>query len=152
TSGLIQNRQLTLVDRSRKVLGTVGTPGIMYAPQFSPDGKAVAADRMDEQTGNYHLWLYDLKLGASRSFTFNSKSSLSPTWSPDGRYIAFSSTREGDGQLYRKETGGAGQEEVLDKTPSQINPNDWSRDGRFILADKINPKTGRLQIWVFPLF
>jgi len=151
TSGLVQNRQLTLFDRSGKILGTVGPPGIVLSPQFSPDGTAVVADRMEPQTGNYDLWIHDSQRGTSRRFTFNSKRSFSPVWSPDGRHIAYTSAREGDGQLYQKETGGAAQEELLDRTPSVISPNDWSRDGRYILSNKLDPKNGKTHIWVTPV-
>jgi eukaryotic-like serine/threonine-protein kinase len=152
TSGMVQSRQLTLFDRSGKVLGTVGAPGVILSPQFSRDGNVVAVDRLDPQTGFYDLWLHDLKLGAApRRFTF-SKRNYSPTWSPDGSHIAFLSTRYGDGYLHQKATSGAGQEEVLDKSPSQISPNDWSRDGRYILSNKVNPVNGKQHIWLLPLF
>jgi Tol biopolymer transport system component len=153
TSGLAQDRLLTLFDRSGKAVGTVGGPGRILSPQFSPDGNSVVIDRFEPDTGgDYDLWIHDLKRGTSRRLTFHSRRNYSPVWSPDGRHIAFTSTREGDGNLYQKETGGAGKEEALDKTPSVISPNDWSRDGRYILSTKIDPKTGKFHVWVTPVF
>jgi Tol biopolymer transport system component len=87
--------QLTWFDRSGKVVGTVGAPGMMEFPTVSPDANTVAADRLDPQTGYFDLWLHDLKRGTSSRFTFNSKTNDSPAWSPDSRHIAFRSTRDG---------------------------------------------------------
>jgi Tol biopolymer transport system component len=53
--------------------------------------------------------------------------------------------------VHQKATSGTAEEEVLDKDARMKNPIDWSRDGRFILEDVRDPKTGR-DIWVVPLF
>ncbi len=43
-----------------------------------------------------HLWLADIEAGASRQITFSPEGEHSPRWSPDGRNIAFLSTRPGN--------------------------------------------------------
>jgi Tol biopolymer transport system component len=55
-------------------------------------------------------------------------------WSPDEKWIAFASNRDGGVfQIYRKDASGAGQEERLTSGPHGKIPLDWSRDGRVIL-------------------
>ena len=92
------NVQLTWFDRSGKVTGTVGAPGIQRWAAISPDGKTVATDRLDSQTGFFDVWLHDLARGTASRFTFNSKSNGFPVWSPDGSHIAFNSSRTGLGE------------------------------------------------------
>jgi Tol biopolymer transport system component/predicted Ser/Thr protein kinase len=143
--------QLTWFDRSGRAAGTVGAPGMMRFPTVSPDGNTVAADRLDPQTGFFDLWLHDLKRGTSSRFTFDSKTNDSPAWSPDGRHIAFRSTRDGLGNLYQKAIDGTAPEEALDKSLRSMRPSDWSRDGRYIIEGVSDPKT-KGDIWVLPLF
>jgi len=148
-----RNVQLTWFDRSGKTTGTLGAPGVLQWPAISPDGNTVAADRDDQQTGFFDLWLHDLARGTASRFTFNSKTNAYPVWSPDGSHIAFSSTRDGGGgsNVYQKATSGVAQDEALDKANPGLGkrPEDWSRDGRYIIELVVGPKYA---IWVLPLF
>jgi hypothetical protein len=59
----VQNVQMTSFDRSGKPLGTQGSPAEMHWVASSPDGKTVAFDRRDAQTGYYDIWLRNLARG-----------------------------------------------------------------------------------------
>ena len=152
TGGASGTQQLTWMDRSGKALGTVGPAADLITGVISPDGNTVAFDRRDPQTGFYDVWLHDLKRGTDSRFTFNSKTNQYPVWSPDGSHIAFRSTRDGAlGNLYQKAVGVTAQEDALDKSPQNKRPDDWSRDGRYIIEEMgPNPGTG-YDIWVLPL-
>jgi len=152
SGGSSGNMQLTWFDRSGKPLGTVGAPGVLNWPAISPDGNTVATDRLDPQTGFQDLWLHDLVRGTASRFTFTSPNEF-PAWSPDGSHIAFTSSRDGGpSNLYQKAVSGAAQDEPLDKAAHSKRPDDWSRDGRYIIEETPNdPKTGQ-DIWVLPLF
>jgi Tol biopolymer transport system component len=152
TSGAqAQNVQMTWFDRSGKAVGTVGTPVDMEWPAISPDGKTVAIDRRDPQTGNYDIWLHDLVRGNDSRFTFNSKDNQFPVWSPDGNYLAFSFDRGGPSSVYKKATGGVGREEIVDKDELIKRPTDWSPDGRLVIEDS-STATQRTSsdIWIAP--
>ncbi len=143
--------QLTWFERSGKVLGTLGPPGVMNWPAISPDGKTVAVDRVDPQTGLADLWLYDLARNTASRFTFGPKFNGMPVWSPDGSRIAFTSNRDGAFNVYQKATSGTAPDELLDKAPHIKAPIDWSRDGRYIIEGASDPKT-KTDVWVLPLF
>ena len=67
-------------------------------------------------------------------FTFDASSDNRPMWSPDGKQIAFNSTRKnGVPDLYVKPSSGAGSEELLLESLVNKIASDWSPDGRFIL-------------------
>jgi Tol biopolymer transport system component/predicted Ser/Thr protein kinase len=144
--------QLTWFDRTGKPDGTVGTPGPIDWASISPDGSTVAADRMDA-SGARDIWLHDLKRGTASRFTFGPRSHEYPLWSPDGSRIAFYSLGGAQRKPWQKPASGVGQEEAMDKDKDQRNHrvDDWSRDGRYLIEEAIDPKT-RNDIWVFPTF
>jgi Tol biopolymer transport system component len=142
--------ELTWFDRSGKQLGTVGPPGRLRYPAISPDGRTVAVDSRDPQTGLDDIWLYDVTRGTASRFTFAPPNQF-PTWSPDGRFIAYRSAHEGEWNLYQKATNGAPREESLGSPRPDVRPNDWSHDGRYIIEGLYDPRT-QFDLWVLPLF
>jgi serine/threonine protein kinase len=144
------NQQLTWLDRAGKPLGTVGSPGEYEYPRLSPDGKRVAVARRDPQTRTMDIYVIDLARGAISRLTFDPSDDRYPVWSPDGSRIAWGANRDGAWQIYQKLASGVGPEELLRKEDVAISPDSWSTDGRFLLYDRLDPKT-RLDLWVLPL-
>jgi len=94
----------------------------------------------------------DLERGVQTRFTFGPTENIVPVWSPDGTQIAYSSPRQSQFNIYVKNASGSGSEETLVQSDSQKILSDWSRDGRYIAYDALDPagKT-KLDIWVVPL-
>jgi len=143
------NSQITWFDRSGNPVGNIGPPGSYITTAISPDGKTLAADRLDPQTGTYDLWLYDLARSTGSRFTTDPRHDDHPVWSPDGTRIVFSSDRKGHYDLYQKSVNSGEKDEVLFESPFPKFASDWSRDGRFIVYYQQDPQT-KLDIWLLP--
>src|SRR4030095_4915052 len=140
--------QLVWCERRGQVLGTT-SPGDYADPELSPDGKRVAVCRDDPSTGTPDIWIMDISRGTQSRLTFHPRWEVYPVWSPDGSRIAFAWDKEGTTDIYMKSAGG-GAEELLLKEKRSTYPQDWSRDGRFLLFSAMDPKTGS-DLWLLPL-
>jgi len=129
-----QLRQLTVFDRQGKIVSTVGQPGLIVQPGISPDGKSIVVMKNDTTTGNQDIWVYDLATGNGTAITQDTPPDNAPIWSPDGKYVAYVSTRESYAGIYRKSADGKGTEELLFRyTPGAgMVLTDWSPDGKFV--------------------
>src|SRR5262249_3002756 len=83
-------------------------------------------------------------------FTSDAAVDAQPIWSPDGLRIAFKSNRKGRYELYTKPATGVGTEELLLTSGQDKQALDWSPDGRFLLYQNLDSKTG-LDIWALPM-
>src|SRR4030095_8000194 len=127
-------RQLTVLDRQGKVVGTIGQPGIFGGVRVSPDGKRLAVVKNDPQTGNNDIWVLDIATGKNIRITNDTQPDNNPIWSGDGKYVAYVSTKESYSSIYRKLADGTGEAELLFRyTPGAFVPlTDWSSDGKFL--------------------
>ncbi len=154
-----RQRQLTWFDRSGKVIATAHPPDSANPlnPTLSRDGRLVALNR--SPTGNMDIWLLELGRGVLSRFTTEPTPEIYPIWSPDGGrivYAVFDRGEIGGFDLAHKATSAGSQESMLLDTPETLVPQDWSRDGRFLLFRK----TGALgpqdtstgwDIWALPM-
>ncbi len=144
-AGSASRRQLTWVDRTGTVLGTLGAPDehTLLNPRVAPDGRRVAVQRAVQ--GNPDLWLLDS--ARTSRLTFDAGADRLPIWSPDGRRLVFDSDRTGVRDLYGKDASGAGVEARLVASAQTKIATDWSADGRFLLYVSIDPQTGWGDLW-----
>ena len=106
-------------------------------PRISPDGTQVAyvVGRIDEEASAYRsaIWVAPLDgSGEPRQFTSGERNDGSPRWSPDGRWLAFLSNREGEeakakGQLYVLPANGGEPRRLTDGNES-VESVAWSPD------------------------
>ncbi|MGH9658216.1 MAG: hypothetical protein ACRD96_06705, partial [Bryobacteraceae bacterium] len=148
--GGVQASQLAWHDREGKRLGTVGAPFASNTVALSPDGTRAVVGLSETSGANLDLWLIDLARNIPSRFTFDPAVDWHGVWSPDGTRIVFASTREGPANLYQKASSGAGNEERLLPAGDPRRPQDWSRDGRYIVFSSVSPKT-RTDLWVLDL-
>jgi eukaryotic-like serine/threonine-protein kinase len=98
---------------------------------LSPDDQRLAL-ALDE-SGNQDIWIADPSRNTMSRLTFEPTIETMPTWSPDGRYVAFRSEREGPG-VFRRAASGTGTAERLTATDGPIHsPYSWTPDGKSLL-------------------
>ena len=149
----ITARRLSWFDRSGTMTDSFGAPGYAQRPAISPDGKSVAFDRNNPQTGLFDVWLWELGRATPSPLTINSGSNMLPVWSPDGKRIAFRSDRDGGYNIYQKAVDGSAADIILDKDSRSTKlPLDWSYDGRYIIEGTTGDPKTKGDIWVLPLF
>src|SRR5262245_39543 len=140
-TGASGRAQFVWVDRTGKMLGSVGQPDESSAgnPALAPDGRRIGISRVVQS--NPDVWLIDVGRGVSSRFTFDGAVENSPVWSPDGSRIAFRSSRKGVHDLFEKPANSTADEQPLLVTSQNKSPLDWSRDGRFLLYSLQDAKT-----------
>jgi Tol biopolymer transport system component len=141
---------LVWLDRAGREIGSLGTPGNQANPRLSPDGKRIALDIVDDQTGNMDIWVYNASGGVATRLTSDPAIDSGPVWSPDGNRIAFMSLRRGHPDIYERDSGGAGSDNLVLQDERAKYTTDWSPDGRFILYRVIDAKSN-IEIWAVPV-
>lgn len=113
------------------------------AVALSPDGKRVAytvtETNWDDNAYENEIYLVPAAGGEPRQLTRAKKSSLSPAWSPDGRWLAFVSDRTDKRQLYLIDPGG-GEAIPLTNTEDGVGAFRWAPDGKRIALTMTDPK------------
>ncbi len=115
-------------------------------PRISPDGKRIATVIIAE--GNVDIWVHDLERDTQTRLTFDEARDLYPVWSPDGRYVYFTSNRGGKWGIFRKRSDGSGDEEMVLESDVETDVYSASPDGRFV-AYHDQVATG--DPWILPL-
>ncbi len=147
--GGFQSNQSKLVWVNRN--GTeqpLAAPGHNYVyPRIAPDGRRATLAIAEDQGAQ--VWLYDLQERLTR-LTFEGAANNVPTWSPDGKRVAFLSYNggqaEGQNILWQLADGSGGPERLT--TGDFLHaPLSFSPDGQLLAFIESNPATG-YDIWV----
>ncbi|MBN9690032.1 MAG: S9 family peptidase [Verrucomicrobia bacterium] len=107
----------------------------LLEPVPSPDGRwvvyVVGVPSLEENRVNSDLWIVPAEGGTPRQLTRGPRHDRHPTWSPDGRWIAFESNRSGAFQVYVIPADG-GEARALTSLSTEATQPVWSPDGGHI--------------------
>jgi eukaryotic-like serine/threonine-protein kinase len=93
--GRIFVAELAHPDKPTQLTFTADGPGVHQEPAWSPDGKTIAYNAQGE------TWTIPARGGRGRRVSVNDDFEADPVWSRDGRFLYYSSTRDGGLAIWR---------------------------------------------------
>jgi dipeptidyl aminopeptidase/acylaminoacyl peptidase len=115
-------------------------------PQCAPDGKSVAfvvsqVDVKEDKPGISHIWMIGLDGQNERQITSSTESESNPRFSPDGQYLAFTSSRPGKAkgdQVWLLDRRG-GEAFQLTEVKGRLQGYEWSPDSKRLALTIADP-------------
>ena len=144
-----QITQLVWLDRDGKQVGTVSKAGRYERAALSDDEQTVAVEVIDPHLETPDIWLIEMGRGVVSRFTSDPGAERMAVWSPDGSRLVFSSPRNGNPPSLFEKMSNGGSDRPLFGSDQLIQPTDWSRDGRFIVYGRRDPRS-QWDLWVVP--
>ncbi|UCF61802.1 MAG: PD40 domain-containing protein [Anaerolineaceae bacterium] len=126
-------------DGSGRVRVLTNYQSLDIEPTWSPDGSKIAFTSSrdsyygsgDEKVTVLNIYRVDTQTLQQMQLTDTEAWDSSPSWSPDGKKIAFQSSRDGNNEIYVMAADGTGQSNLTRNAASDVSPA-WSPDGNKI--------------------
>ena len=138
--------RLMMFDGRARELEPLTERGSYRHPRFSPDGHRVVAEKVNAEDGNVDLWVYDLERHGVTRLTSAAAPDAHPTWSADGRQIAFSTRRGQVYSIYVKTVDTTEPEKPLVAGAGDKLVESWSANGKYLSGTVL-----RSGLWIYPL-
>jgi dipeptidyl aminopeptidase/acylaminoacyl peptidase len=117
-------------------------------PRISPDGRFVAYSvrhaNWTDNSYDFQIWLANTESGEVIQLTNSKRTNTSPAWSPDGRWLAFISDRDGRRQIYVISPAG-GEARQVTRVETGVSQFRWSPDGARIALTMGDPETKEMK-------
>jgi Tol biopolymer transport system component/imidazolonepropionase-like amidohydrolase len=106
------------------------TTGTWLSLDVSPDGRELVFDLLGD------LYTIPITGGEAKALTTGVAWDMQPRYSPNGKWIAFTSDRSGGDNIWVMGRDGSDPKQVSKETFRLLNQPAWSPDGEFIVARK----------------
>jgi dipeptidyl aminopeptidase/acylaminoacyl peptidase len=138
---------LVSVDRTGKDTTLIADRRAYRLPRVSPDGRQIALTLIDRQLD---IWIYDLNRQTLNRVTDSPAWDGYPIWERGGRWITFSSMRDGLPSIYRQDLVNGTVEQLVKTNSPAYSAGSWSPDGKRLAYAEEDPQTG-FDIWIYSL-
>jgi serine/threonine protein kinase len=125
--------RLVWFDRTGNQLGTAGPPGEYTGPALSPNDDRLVVSLTDPKTNKRDLWIFPSMSENGFRLTTDPADDLNPVWTPDGKWIIYTSDKNGVRNIYRIAADGTGAAESLLVSNQTMNVEDISQDGKLVM-------------------
>jgi len=132
---------------ARGTLQAFSEEHVYYDPRLSPSGRYVAVEVLGDGD---EIWVLDLTRESKDRLSIGESEDETPAWSPDGQWVAWSTTRGADRVILRRRADGSGAEEVLWSGPEHAHVTAFSPDGRSLFFEK-QTLDMNTDIWLLPV-
>jgi Tol biopolymer transport system component len=120
-------------------------PGRQDDARFSPDGNQVAFEWDGEKEDNWDIYVKQVGGEGLLRLTTGPRGNCNPSWSPDGRYIAFWRMVDGEDRVYEIAALGGPERKLLTMSLGALwymESLDWSPDGKYLAyVDRLTDQT-----------
>lgn len=120
--------------------------GTWMSVDVSPDGREIAFDLLGD------IYVMPIEGGEARALTSGIEWNMQPRYSPDGRWIAFTSDRSGGDNIWVMDREGGSVQQVTSESFRLLNGPAWTPDSEYIAARKHFTGTrsaGAGEIWLY---
>jgi Tol biopolymer transport system component/imidazolonepropionase-like amidohydrolase len=120
--------------------------GSWMSLDVSPDGKEVVFDLLGD------IYVMPIGGGEAKNIASGISWDMQPTWSPDGKQIAFTSDRGGGDNIWVMDRDGANPKAVSSESFRLLSQPAWTPDGQYIVGRKhftSSRSLGAGEMWLF---
>jgi eukaryotic-like serine/threonine-protein kinase len=144
-----QKSQFFWFDRNGNSLGPLGPPGPWAEVDLSPDERSIVVSGFSTSMTGSDIWQIDLQRGTTTRLTSGPTFKVTPIWAGDGSHFAHSSFPEG--AVYESALDGSEKKKLFQMPDKFPVLRQWNSNERFILADLMDLKTMKTDLFIIPL-
>jgi imidazolonepropionase-like amidohydrolase/Tol biopolymer transport system component len=122
------------------------TEGTWLSLDVSPDGKEIAFDLLGD------IYTVPMTGGEAKALTTGIAWDMQPRYSPNGKWIAFTSDRAGGDNIWIMERDGSKPQQVTKETFRLLNSPNWTPDSEYLVARKhftAERSLGAGEMWLY---
>jgi Tol biopolymer transport system component len=117
--------------------------GTWLSLDVAPDGKTIVFDLLGD------IYTLPIEGGQARLISGGMSFDSQPKFSPDGKWIAFLSDREGSENIWAMQPDGSGAKQISKDPNDEFASPAWSPDGNYIFVSKAGFGITTFEIWMY---